>query len=302
MAVSHARYLAAYEALSTVEDAERLSREPDAALSFDALLAILSQKQLALTKRTDAAHRAAAAGYVRRFLRGESLVGLARSVGAPPTKLARLVLEAHLGASRGREVGALLRNPSALADARLRAEVAAAVEADALAGPYADAARRLIGLEYEQLLEQKLRAIGVPFLTEGDLRARGDAKTPDALLAVPLLVRGRVVNWVDSKATFGDAASHAEYRAQFSSYLHRFDAGLVLYWFGYDADVDDDPRVLLAADLRPSECVVMACAPQPPPALDSPDAAEHRQRRRLDRWGLSPGDEPPAELTAEGSP
>ena len=42
-------------------------------------------------------------------------------------------------------------------------------------------------------------------------RARGEAKTPDALLLVPLLVRGRAVNWIDSKATFGDPASHDEY-------------------------------------------------------------------------------------------
>jgi hypothetical protein len=39
---------------------------------------------------------------------------------------------------------------------------------------------------------------------EEQLKQRGDFKTPDALLPVPLLVRGRVVNWIDSKATFGD--------------------------------------------------------------------------------------------------
>ena len=50
---------------------------------------------------------------------------------------------------------------------------------------------------------------------QAELREQGDAKTPDALLPVPLLVGNRRVHWIDSKATFGDQASHAEYLAQY---------------------------------------------------------------------------------------
>ena len=53
--------------------------------------------------------------------------------------------------------------------------------------------RHLIGLEYEAVLEQRLRDIGAPHLTEGDARQSGSFKTPDALLPVPLLVCGRAV-------------------------------------------------------------------------------------------------------------
>ena len=53
--------------------------------------------------------------------------------------------------------------------------------------------RHLIGLEYEAVLEQRLRDIGAPHLTEGDARQSGSFKTPDALLPVPLLVCGRVM-------------------------------------------------------------------------------------------------------------
>jgi hypothetical protein len=262
MPVRHDAYVAAYEALTTVNDVERLSRDHQSGLSFEALRCILAQKQLALTKRTDSHHRSAAASYAERYLRGESVVSLAESVAVPPTKMARLVLEEHLGASRGKEVGQLLKNPSLLKDERLRLEVAAAVESDHLSGPYADTTKRLLGLEYEHLLAQKLRAVGVPFLTEEQLRVRGDAKTPDVLLPVPLLVRGRVINWIDSKATFGDVPSHNEYRQQFASYLNRFDAGLVIYWFGYDEVIDDDARIMVLDELRPSDCVLMACVPQ----------------------------------------
>ena len=57
----------------------------------------------------------------------------------------------------------------------------------------AEQARRLTGLQQELVLSQELRARGIPFLSEEQLRERGEAKTPDALLPVPLLVRGRQV-------------------------------------------------------------------------------------------------------------
>ena len=54
--------------------------------------------------------------------------------------------------------------------------VAAALDADPMNGPGVDTARRLLGIEYEVALQQALHARGVPFLTEGELRARGEAK------------------------------------------------------------------------------------------------------------------------------
>ena len=204
MACSHAAYVAAYEQLSSLADVERLARDPGCPLSFEALTSVLGQKQLALTKRTDGQHREQAQRYVDRFLAGESLITIGNSIGVPPTKLARYVLERHLGEKKGRDVGQLLKKPRLIADARLRHEVTMAIDEDPHFGPHVDAAKHIIGLEYEELLAQKLRALGVPFLSEEQLKQRGDFKTPDALLPVPLLVRGRVVNWIDSKATFGD--------------------------------------------------------------------------------------------------
>lgn len=45
------------------------------------------------------------------------------------------------------------------------------------------------------------------------MREAGFSKTPDAKLLVPIGVRGRVVTWIDSKASFGD------------NYMHRQQAG-----------------------------------------------------------------------------
>lgn len=262
----HATVLAASSALSTLADVERLARDRAGGSSYEALLSLLARKVDTNVKRDISQHRHpdAAVTYVLRYLKGESLIDLAATVSLPPTMLARVVLESHLGLRRGKEVGQLLRNPQLIIDdERLRLEVERCVDADSFCGPHVDTARRISGVEYEELLAQKLRAMGVPFLTEDELRFRGDAKTPDALLPVPLLVCGRVVHWIDSKATFGDAASHAEYRVnQFASYLHRYDSGLVLYWHGYDESIDTDPRVLLDTDLRRADCELMTCCEQ----------------------------------------
>ena len=63
---------------------------------------------------------------------------------------------------------------------------------------------------------------GVPSSDEHDLRTRGYDKTPDIKLEVPMAVDGHVVNWVESKASFGDENSHGKYlEEQFWSYQNR---------------------------------------------------------------------------------
>jgi CDAN1-interacting nuclease 1 len=322
--VAHRRYVQAYEQLNTVADARRLAEDGVIGLSYDTLQCILAQKLLARSKSGMRQHRDAARQYVERFQAGETLIAIAESVGLAPTQLARLVLEDYLGARKGKEAGALLKDPRGIAEERLREQVAMAVEFDPYNGPYVDRVRacapapsrpgypftrdpssrqspltltlphcpraacsnhactalaaqvkRCIGLEYEYVLEQKLAAHDIPFFNEGELRERGDAKTPDALLSVPLLVRGRIVMWIDSKATFGDPDSHVAYHAnQYSGYLNRYGAGLVIYWFGFDDSIDIDPRLLILDTFPDADCELMACMPTR--AAESADLRHHR--------------------------
>jgi hypothetical protein len=56
----------------------------------------------------------------------------------------------------------------------------------------------------QALLEARLRAVDIAFRGEEELRAEGQAKTPDVKLEVPIAVHGRLVHWMDSKASFCD--------------------------------------------------------------------------------------------------
>ena len=111
---------------------------------------------------------------------------------------------------------------------------------DPMYGPRHDRERHFVGIEYEVLLESKLKDMGIPFETETHLRQRGVSKTPDILLTCPIGVQipstkeWKVICWIDSKALFGDIDTHTtSVLPQVESYVHRFGPGMVLYWFGH---------------------------------------------------------------------
>ena len=91
---------------------------------------------------------------------------------------------------------------------KLTKDVEEAVMIDCIMGPENDLARRAAGLEYEGKLYEHLKEHDIAFWTEDELRDLNYIKTPDALLKVPIAIQGRVVMWIDSKATFADAKAH----------------------------------------------------------------------------------------------
>lgn len=112
-------------------------------------------------------------------------------------------------------------------------------------------------MEYEYILQEKLINLEIPFLNEDQLRDKSYTKTPDVKLILPVLISGQVVNWIESKASFGDEYSHQMNSKQFQGYKNRFGPGLVIYWFGFIDELQQmDPDILLM-DEFPSNIITM---------------------------------------------
>ena len=185
---------------------------------------------------------------LRRFFESCSLLtGRRPSDGAPkrainavfkdPGSLASHAVEDAVNVlAKELELGELTRlygSQQELVD-KLTKDVEDAVMIDCIMGPESDVARRVAGLEYEGKLYEHLKEHDIAFWTEDELRDLNYIKTPDALLKVPIAVRGRVVMWIDSKATFADAKAHHKLlRDQYSGYINRFGPGAVIYWHSY---------------------------------------------------------------------
>ena len=142
---------------------------------------------------------------------------------------------------------------------KLTKDVEDAVMIDCIMGPESDVARRVAGLEYEGKLYEHLKEHDIAFWTEDELRDLNYIKTPDALLKVPIAVRGRVVMWIDSKATFADAKAHHKLlRDQYSGYINRFGPGAVIYWHSFLGEgVTDAARDVVVLEAFPAPTDVL---------------------------------------------
>ncbi|XP_063039618.1 CDAN1-interacting nuclease 1 isoform X2 [Engraulis encrasicolus] len=225
-------------------------------------------------KRTMSKHHAPEAieAYYQRYLAEAKnspsspvLLEIANEVDLSPALLARLVVERFLqereGAAFSKQVlNNMLREPSLIPDLLLPRHVAQCTINDCCYGPLVDCIKHAIGQEHEVLLRDKLQERNLSFLDENQLRAKGYDKTPDIILEVPIAVEGHVVHWIESKASFGDDHSHRTYlNEQFWSYWNRFGPGLVIYWYGFIAELDcQRDRGILLKDCFPSDIITLA--------------------------------------------
>ncbi|XP_049962252.1 CDAN1-interacting nuclease 1 isoform X1 [Schistocerca serialis cubense] len=128
----------------------------------------------------------------------------------------------------------LMRDTTLIKNKDLAYEVYLCVIHDDQYGPVTDCIKHSIGQEYELRLQRMVRNANIPFKDEEQLRTCGYDKTPDVKLELPMAVDGFVVNWIESKALFGDEANHKTYiKEQYLSYWNRFGPGLVIYWLGF---------------------------------------------------------------------
>lgn len=198
--------------------------------------------------------------YVARYSAGDDILTISRDSGLSPCLLCRFLFENLLGLNK-QQITQCLKDPLSLRGfetnlnskdnvsitiAKFILDAEKCVESDQVASPRVEMIRRVTGLEYEFMLRGRLQKLEIPFQSEEALRAAGFSKTPDVKLEVPIGVCGRIVNWIDSKASFGDEYNHrVQGIQQFQRYVNRFGPGLVIYWFGFVDELNDHPDVLL---------------------------------------------------------
>ncbi|KAK3096572.1 hypothetical protein FSP39_001400 [Pinctada imbricata] len=191
------------------------------------------------------------------------LYKLANEVDLSPALLARIILERSLSCEgtvpSKSVVTRMMKDTSLIEDPVLPVEIHTCIVCDDHYGPLVDNIKHSIGHEYEFKLNKILDDLGLAYIGEDQMRDRGYDKTPDIKLEIPISVDGYVVNWIESKASFGDEHSHKGYlKDQFWSYWNRFGPGMVIYWFGFidELDVNKEKGIILR-DSFPENIVKM---------------------------------------------
>lgn len=153
---------------------------------------------------------------------------------ADPTRVEEIVVTKQ-------DVNKTLKKPELLRaeNSRLASEVHLCNILDDDYGPLSDIIKQSIGHEKEVFLKRRAKELNLVFKDEDQMRAEGFDKTPDLRLEIPVVIDGVVIHWIESKASFGDESTHSVYlKDQFWSYQNRFGPGIVIYWFGFIAELD----------------------------------------------------------------
>jgi len=251
------RYNFIFTSMKTRDDLLQLAFIcPD--VSYNTLLCIYGQKYQDLMRRTLPTHRKPEnmAVYFKRYISGENILSISQSINISPCLISRMIIELQLidqdpdlsTSQIKSEVTKCIKDTSFIEDKRLRWEVDQCIKYDDNYSPLVERVRHMIGVEYEQQLNLKLSELGIPFKTESEMRKLGMPKTPDVKLEVPIVVSGNVINWIESKASFGDEYTHKLYlQEQFWGYCNRYGPGLVIYWFGFidELDIFKDKGIML---------------------------------------------------------
>ncbi|GFO27912.1 hypothetical protein PoB_005441700 [Plakobranchus ocellatus] len=199
------------------------------------------------------------------------IVRLAAKNDISPCLLARIILEEYYwnDVTHGRErdtsdgraslppgfMTDCIRDISKLPNPELAREIYETTVLDNFYGPAVDSIKKTCGVEYEMILQGHCKDRGLSFIDEKQMRLEGYDKTPDVLLKVPIMINNRIVNWIESKASFGDPINHQQYMIdQFMPYKNRFGPGAVIYWFGFVKELSEtDKRGILLLDRFPAD-------------------------------------------------
>ncbi|RLF49755.1 MAG: hypothetical protein DRN20_01325 [Thermoplasmata archaeon] len=227
------KYLEIVSALESVEDVRRISETMG--IDERTVFSIYAQKVVRDAKKRYYVVKSMGKVLLKRWMRGESLLSIARSVNFPPVLTAQIVLTVNRMSKR--KFWEFINNVDRIDDERLRKELAEVVNADHVYSPCAMLAQAQMGRMGEKALYRWLSRHKIAYRRESEIRNMYP-KTPDALLLTPIMVEGDLINWIESKACFGDYYEIRRHSInQFIPYVNIFGSGAVVYWFDYVEDV-----------------------------------------------------------------
>ncbi|MCD4800149.1 MAG: C15orf41 family protein [Methanococcoides sp.] len=220
-------YLQIYQQVNTLEDIDILAIEFEE--STGVIAAILNQKTVSKVKRKMGQLQNKAKNFRYLWEKGMTINTLAQNNDVPATLMASVIIK-ELGYSKKH----VLKNLDTLDNRRLAIEIEDATNSDHFFSPKAHALQVIKGKMGEDIIGKWLDHHKLGYSTEEDLRELGMQKTPDFFLDKTLYVDGTEIEWIESKAMFGDEKEHTYYfKKQFQHYERDYGTGMVIYWYGH---------------------------------------------------------------------
>lgn len=218
-----------YRQLNDHKDIDRLSRRYNK-MDIELFLVIYTQKMSRKVIENYHRIRSRSAWFSKEWRRGRPFLDISREIDFPPVMTAFIILT-HQGIGK-KTFRKMLNDPGSIEDQRLRREIAEARANDPVYSPEGSLIQTKRGIWGEDIMRKWLDERGLRYKREEDLRGEGK-KTPDFLMEKPLYYRGEKVNWIESKASFGDEREvRKNINKQLVHYRDLFGPGMVIYWFG----------------------------------------------------------------------
>jgi len=230
-----------YDVLKTPNDVDRLSAADG--VDHELLFIIHTQRVSRDATRRFYVIKRQMSRLVSQWRHGKRILELARELEFPPVLLGQMVLR-ELQLPRKQVWGCFL-DPASAPNPRLQSEVRELLANDLVYSPEGMELQRERGRLGEARLYGWLEKHGIPYRTEKDLRGKYP-KTPDALLGQPIIFYGQKLQWIESKANFGDDVElRKNLRRQLGPYTELFGEGAVVYWHGFVDGAESPPGILL---------------------------------------------------------
>ena len=227
-------YRSIYNSLNTSKDIDKLTAK---GYDNELLVSVFTQKTTREVKKRFYIVKQNACRMLREWKKGRTLLSISEKWRFPPILTAMFIFIED-GASR-KEFWEYIREPEKACSDELREEIKEIRNADLVYSPEGNERQRQRGLWGESKLHEWLDGQEITYRTEEDLRGVYE-KTPDALLDKPMLYRGKKINWVESKASFGDNTEFKfNSKKQLIPYTKLFGPGLVVYWLGCLDDLEE---------------------------------------------------------------